>query len=211
MRALARARIRARCVDVDADGGHRDRRWAVATCESLRRSGRDVGRRSSRADAELRDAMLRAGRIVSLNGASAGETHEAWRQAFAMAAARGIDRCEAAMMVLDAEQKAKLKRGEKSKSPRRATAPEETGTGTGTGTDKGDGSRTMDDNIIRALSSSQAQAATAPPRRRRGPCPVNPGSGFGSGLRPWTGFGGGRERRGIDAPPRGACSPRDNI
>ena len=67
------------------------------------------------------------------------------------------------MMVLDAEQKAKLKRGEKSKSPRRATAPEETGTGMGTGTDKGDGSRTMGDIIIRALSSSQAQAATAPP------------------------------------------------
>ena len=134
------------------------------------------------ADAELRDAMLRAGRIVSLNGASAGKTHEAWRQAFAMATARGIDRCEAAMMVLDAEQKAKLTRGEKSKSLRRATAPEETGTGTGTGTDEGDGSRTMGDIIIRALSSSQAQAATAPPGVVADPAPVNSGSGFGSGL-----------------------------
>ena len=43
---LARARIRARCVDVDADGGHRGCALA-ATCEPLRRSGRDVGRRSS--------------------------------------------------------------------------------------------------------------------------------------------------------------------
>ena len=162
------------------------------------------------ADAELRDAMLRAGRIVSLNGASAGETHEAWRQAFAMAAARGIDRCEAAMMVLDAEQKAKLKRGEKSKSPRRATAPEETGTGTGTGTDKGDGSRTMGDIIIRALSSSQAQAATAPPGVVADPAPINPGSGFGSGLGLGPGSAAAASGAESTLPPR-RCSPRDNI
>ena len=52
----------------------------------------------------------------------------------------------------------------------------------GTGTDKGDGSRTMGDIIIRALSSSQAQAATAPPGVVADPAPINPGSGFGSGL-----------------------------
>ena len=163
------------------------------------------------ADAELRDAMLRAGRIVSLNGASAGETHEAWRQAFAMAAARGIDRCEAAMMVLDAEQKAKLKRGEKSKSPRRATAPEETGTGTGTGTDKGDGSRTMGDIIIRANSSSQAQAATAPPGVVADPAPVNPGSGFGSGLGLGPGSAAAASGAESTLPPEAVLAARQHL
>ena len=163
------------------------------------------------ADAELRDAMLRAGRIVSLNGASAGETHEAWRQAFAMAAARGIDRCEAAMMVLDAEQKAKLKRGEKSKSPRRATAPEETGTGMGTGTDKGDGSRTMCDIIIRALSSSQAQAATAPPGVVADPAPINPGSGFGSGLGLGPGSAAAASGAESTLPPEAVLAARQHL
>ena len=163
------------------------------------------------ADAELRDAMLRAGRIVSLNGASAGETHEAWRQAFAMAAARGIDRCEAAMMVLDAEQKAKLKRGEKSKSPRRATAPEETGTGTGTGTDEGDGSRTMGDIIIRAPSSSQAQAATAPPGVVADPAPVNPGSGFGSGLGLGPGSAAAASGAESTLPPEAVLAARQHL
>ena len=87
MRALARARAPgASMLTLTVAIADARARGDVRTAETLGARRREE---IIAADAELRDAMLRAGRIVSLNGASAGETHEAWRQAFAMAAARG--------------------------------------------------------------------------------------------------------------------------